>query len=249
MKGKTILITGGTSGLGAAAARAFAAMEARVIFCGRRLAEGLQLETNIRADGGEATFVQADVTNEQEVEHLLNETCRRYGPPDVAFNNAGANLYTGPLEQMTSRQFSDTLAVNLTGIFHSLKYEILAMKAHGGSIINTASTAGVKGVGQGIAAYVAAKHGVIGLTKATALEQARHNIRVNALVVSAIKTEQWLQRMAAKPGMQEKIAAAMPTGRISTVEDIIPLILFLASEQSTYITGAAIPVDGGITAG
>ncbi|NML40813.1 SDR family oxidoreductase [Chitinophaga sp. G-6-1-13] len=249
MKGKTILITGGTSGLGAAAARVFAAMEARVIFCGRRLAEGLQMETSIRADGGEATFVQADVTNEQQVEHLVNETCRLYGPPDAAFNNAGANLYTGPLDQMTGRQFSDTLAVNLTGTFHSLKYEIQAMKSNGGSIINTASTAGVKGVGQGIAAYVAAKHGVIGLTKAAALEQARNGIRVNALVVSAIQTEQWLKGISSKPGMQEKIAAAMPTGRISTVEDIIPAILFLASEQSTYITGAAIPVDGGITAG
>lgn len=249
MQGKTILITGGTSGLGAATARAFAAMGARVIFCGRRLTEGLQLETSIRAGGGEATFVQADVTDEQQVEHLVDETCRLYGPPDAAFNNAGANLYTGPLDQTTSRQFSDTVAVNLTGTFHSLKYEIQAMKSTGGSIINTASTAGVKGVGQGVAAYVAAKHGVVGLTKAAALEQARNGIRVNALVVSAIQTEQWLKSLASRPGMPEKIAAAMPTGRISTVEDIIPMILFLASEQSTYITGAAIAVDGGITAG
>lgn len=248
MQGKTILITGGTSGLGAAAARAFAAMKARVTFCGRRLTEGLQLEASIRAAGGEATFIAADVTDEAQVQHFVEETCRLYGPPDAAFNNAGANLYNGPLHGMTSRQFTDTVATNLTGVFHALKYEIPAMKA-GGSIINTASTAGVKGVGQGIAAYVAAKHGVIGLTKAAALEQARNGIRINALVVSAIQTEQWLNSVAAKPGIVEKIAAAMPTGRISTVEDIIPMVLFLASEQSTYITGAAIAVDGGVTAG
>ncbi|RBL89320.1 SDR family NAD(P)-dependent oxidoreductase [Chitinophaga flava] len=249
MKDKVVLITGGTSGLGAATAKAFAAQQARVVFCGRRAEQGKALEAAIRAEKLEATFIQADVTIEQQVEQLVSETIRLYGCIDVAFNNAGANLYTGPLEQMSSEQFIDTVNLHLTGTFHALKYEIQAMKQTGGSIINTASIAGVKGVGQGIAAYVAAKHGIIGLTKAAALEQARNQLRINALVVGAIQTEQWLQRVSAQPGMFEKIAAAMPTGKIATMEDIIPMITFLATDASAFITGAALAIDGGITAG
>ncbi len=249
MKNKVVLITGGTSGLGASAVKAFADLEAKVVFCGRRTTEGSSIESQIRAKGGEATFVQADVTNEKQVEHLVSETIRLHGQLDVAFNNAGANLSFGPLEGMSSEQFMNTVMLNLTGTFHALKYEIQAMKKNGGSIINTASTAGVKGVAQGIAAYVAAKHGVIGLTKAAALEQARNQIRVNALVVSAMATEQWLQGVNRTPGMYEKIAAAMPLGKIATAEDIIPFITFLAGDQSNFITGAALAIDGGVTAG
>ncbi|HEY5749256.1 MAG TPA: SDR family oxidoreductase [Chryseolinea sp.] len=249
MKNKVVLITGGTSGLGASAVKAFADLEAKVVFCGRRTKEGNSIESQIRAKGGEATFVQADVTDEKQVEHLVSETIRLHAKLDVAFNNAGANLSFGPLEAMSSEQFMNTILLNLTGTFHALKYEIQAMKKTGGSIINTASTAGVKGVAQGISAYVAAKHGVIGLTKAAALEQARNQIRVNALVVSAMATEQWLQGVNRTPGMYEKIAAAMPLGKIATAEDIIPFITFLAGDQSTFITGAALAIDGGVTAG
>jgi NAD(P)-dependent dehydrogenase (short-subunit alcohol dehydrogenase family) len=249
MENKVVLITGGTSGLGAATAKTFAALDARVVFCGRRTNEGNAIEAEIRSKGGEATFVQADVTSEKQVEHLVSETIRLYGKLDVAFNNAGANLHFGPLENMSSEQFMSTVMLNLTGTFHALKYEIQAMKQTGGSIINTASTAGVKGVAKGISAYVAAKHGVIGLTKAAALEQARNQIRVNALVVSAMATEQWLQGVERTPGLYEKIADSMPTGKIATVEDIIPFITFLASDQSRFITGAALAIDGGVTAG
>ena len=249
MKNKVVLITGATSGLGAAAAKAFAAQGAKVVFCGRRSAKGLAIEAEIRIKGGESTFIQTDVTQEEQVAHLVAETVRLYGSPDIAFNNAGANLYFGPLENMSSEQFMTNIQLNLTGIFHAMKYEIIAMKQTGGSIINMASTAGVKGVGQGISAYVAAKHGVIGLTKAAALEQARNQIRINALVVSAMATEQWLDGVNKTRGLYEKIAAGMPNGKIATVNDIIPFITFLASDQAQFITGAALAIDGGVTAG
>jgi NAD(P)-dependent dehydrogenase (short-subunit alcohol dehydrogenase family) len=249
MENKVILITGATSGLGAAAAEAFAAMNGKVVFCGRRLEEGHRIEAAIRSKGGEATFVQADVTSEKQVEYLVSETIRLYGKLDIAFNNAGANLYFGPLENMSSEQFVNNIMLNLTGVFHALKYEIQAMKQSGGSIINTASTAGVRGVAQGISAYVAAKHGVIGLTRSAALEQAHNQIRINALVVSAMATEQWLKGVERTPGMYEKIAASMPLGKIATVDDIIPFIIFLATDQAKFITGAALAIDGGVTAG
>lgn len=244
-----MLITGGTSGLGAAAARSFAAEGFQVVFCGRRIEEGRTIETTIRESGGDALFVQADVTHESQMESLVQRTLDRYGRLDAAFNNAGANLYFGAIEKMSSAQFMDNIQLNLTGVFNAMKYQIQAMQQNGGSIINTASTAGVKGIGQGIAAYVAAKHGVIGLTRAAALEQARNGIRINALVISAMATEQWLEKIDRTPGLYEKIAAGMPMGKVSRVEDILPTVAFLASDGARFITGAAIPVDGGVTAG
>jgi NAD(P)-dependent dehydrogenase (short-subunit alcohol dehydrogenase family) len=249
MKDKVIVITGATSGLGAAAVKAFAAMNAKVVFCGRRRKEGIEIENQARHNGGDATFIQTDVTIESQVENLMAETIRLHGKIDVAFNNAGGNLYFGPLDNMTSEQFVNNIMLNLTGTFHAMKYEIKAMKQSGGSIINTASTAGIKGASQGIASYVAAKHGVVGLTKAAALEQAKNQIRINALIISAMATEQWLEGVNKTPGMVEKIAASMPLGRVATVDDIIPLVAFLASEGSKMITGAALAIDGGMTAG
>ena len=150
MSDKVVLITGGTSGLGAAAARFFAAADHQVVFCGRRIAEGKAIEDDIRKKGGEALFIQADVTHEEQMETLVQHTLERYGRLDTAFNNAGANLWFGPLEKMTSQQFTDNIQLNLTGVFNAMKFQIRAMQQNGGSIINTASTAGVKGVGRAL---------------------------------------------------------------------------------------------------
>ena len=248
MKNKVILITGGTSGLGAATAKTLASLGAKIVFCGRREKEGLAMQQAIASQQGEATFVQADVTNEAQVARVVDTAIKQYGRLDAAFNNAGANLYFGSVANTTAAQFTETIQVNLTGTFYALKHELQAMQAGGGSILNTASTAGVKGVGKGIAAYVAAKHGVIGLTKAAALEYAAQQVRVNALVISAVATAQWLAGVSKTPGMQEKIAAAMPLGRIATVEEVVPFIGFLLSDNAKMITGAALAVDGGVTA-
>ncbi len=150
---------------------------------------------------------------------------------------------------LNGESFVNTLNLNLVSVFYSLKYEIPAMREAGGSIINTASTAGVQGVGQGISAYVAAKHGVIDLTRAAALEVARNKIRVNAIVPGPIATESWQARVEPIPGLVERIAGVIPLGRVGTKADIASLVVFLASDAASFITGAAIPIDGGETAG
>ncbi|SDL35015.1 NAD(P)-dependent dehydrogenase, short-chain alcohol dehydrogenase family [Pedobacter sp. ok626] len=249
MKDKVIIVTGATSGLGAAAAKAFAAKGAKVIFCGRRAEQGIQVENDIRNKGGEATFIQADVTVEAQVSHMVKETLRLYGRLDVAFNNAGGNLGISAIENTSAEQFLNTIRLNLTGTFYALKHEIQAMKGSGGSIINTASTAGLKGVGQHLAAYVAAKHGVIGLTKAAALENARNQVRVNAIAPGVIQTEKWLEEVQKTPGQLEKIAAMMPNGKLANESDIIPFVLFLASDDAKFITGTTLAIDGGLLAG
>lgn len=245
----TMLITGATSGLGKAAALWFSARGWKVAFCGRRVDRGNRVAEEIRARGGEARFFPADVTLEEDVIRLLREVTGHYGPLDAAFNNAGGNFAFGPLSSVTAEAFEKTLAVNLTGLFFCLKHEMARMRPAGGSIINTASTAGVKGISVGLAAYTAAKHGVIGLTRCAALEAAPRGVRVNTLVLGAVATDTWLQRIGDAPGQAEKIAASIPLKKVGTPEDVLPLVEYLAGPGSAYMTGAALSLDGGVTAG
>ena len=246
---KTIWITGATSGLGKAAAIGFAARGWNVAFCGRRTDKGKDVAKTILASGGQAVFIPADVTRETDVIRMMQEALDRYGPPDAAFNNAGGNFVLGPLTSVSAEAFEKILAVNLTAVFHCLKHEITAMQAGGGSIINTASTAAVKGISRGLAAYTAAKHGVIGLTKCAALETASRGIRINALVLGAVATDTWLEKVGKVPGQVKKIAEAIPAGKVGAPDDVMPLLEYLAGAGSAYMTGAAVTLDGGVTAG
>lgn len=246
---RTILITGATSGLGKAAARWLASRGWQVAFCGRRADRGREIEQKIRAAGGKALFVQADVTQEQDVIRFLGDTLDHFGVPDAAFNNAGGNLAFGQLASLSREDFERTLAVNLTGLFLCLKHEIAAMRGTGGSIVNTASTAGVKGVAVGIAAYAAAKHGVIGLTRCAALEYASAGIRVNALVLGAVATDTWLEKVGRESGRIAAISAGIPLGKVGDPAEVMPLLEYLAAPASAFMTGAAIALDGGVTAG
>lgn len=248
LNGKVALLTGATSGIGAMAARALSAEGAAVVLAGRRLEEGERVAEEIRSRGGEARFIQTDVTVEAQVARLVEETLQAHNRLDIAFNNAGGNQSFGPLETISAESFAKDLTVNLSSVFYSIKHEIPAMRhTGGGCIINTASTAGVKGV-ESIAGYVAAKHGVIGLTRTAALELARHHIRVNALVLGPTASESWRARIDAAPGAMERVTASVPLGRVASMDEIASMIVFLASDSASFITGAALPIDGGVTA-
>lgn len=246
---KTMLITGATSGLGKEAALWFAARGWKVAFCGRRVEKGNQVAREIHSRGGEACFFPTDVTREDDVIRLLEKVTERYGPLDAAFNNAGGNYAFGPLGSVSAEAFEKTIRVNLTGLFYCLTHEIARMRAPGGSIVSTASTAAVKGVSVGLAAYTAAKHGVIGLTRCAALELAPRGVRVNAIALGAVATDSWLERIGDGPGQVAKVAASIPLKKVATPQDILPLVEYLAGPGSAYMTGAALSLDGGVTAG
>jgi NAD(P)-dependent dehydrogenase (short-subunit alcohol dehydrogenase family) len=246
---KVALVTGATSGIGRAAALAFAREGARVVVSGRRKQEGRKTVALIQQAGGKATFVQADVTRESEVSALVNTTLGTYGRFDVAFNNAGVEGTLGSIHAQTVENYHHIMDANLLGVFLSLKHEIAAMLQNGGgAIVNTASVAGLVGL-PGAALYVASKHAVLGLTKAAALEYATQGIRVNAVSPGAIETPMF-DRFTAALGADShrQIAALHPMGRAGRPEEIAEAVLWLCSDQASFVTGQSLTADGGWTA-
>jgi A-factor type gamma-butyrolactone 1'-reductase (1S-forming) len=242
---KIALITGASRGIGAVAASLFAQEGAAIVMASRSEDEMARIVEEIRANGGEAMAVKTDVADAASIEALIRRTVDAYGRLDIAFNNAGIAGGNKPLVETPEELFDRVIAVNLKGVFLAMKYEIPAMLAgKGGNIVNMSSTVGLVGTGVGIAPYIASKHGVVGLTKAAALEYARHNIRVNALAPGTTLTpvnEQWI----ADEQIRQRIINGIPLRRIADAVEVAEAALWLCSDAASYVTGMTLPVDGG----
>ena len=245
LEGKIALITGASRGIGASAARLFAHEGAAVVLAARSEEEMARIVEEIRASGGEAMAVKTDVADAASVEALIKRTVDTYGRLDIAVNNAGMAGGNKPLVEVAEELFDRVIRVNLKGVFLGMKHEIPAMLAGGGgAIVNISSTVGLVGTGAGIAPYIASKHGVVGLTKAAALEYARHNIRVNAIAPGTTLTpvnERWI----ADEQIRQRITSAIPMGRVADAAEVAEAILWLCSDAASYVTGVTLPVDGG----
>jgi NAD(P)-dependent dehydrogenase (short-subunit alcohol dehydrogenase family) len=248
MQAKVVLVTGALTGIGQATALAFArAGGAHVVVSGRREDAGKALEAELRALGGEAEFVRADVRREDEVKNLVDKTVERFGRLDVAVNNAGTEGKVGPITEQSAESYAALFDTNVLGVLLSLKHELRVMSERkSGSIINISSTFGRIGAA-GASLYVASKHAVEGLTKSAALEAAPFGVRVNAVAPGPIETEM-LRRFAGSDERKAALASGVPLKRIGYPEEIAEVILFIASDKASFVTGASIPVNGGKSA-
>lgn len=246
---KVALVTGATSGIGRATAIAFAREGAKVVVSGRREKEGNETVALIKKSGGEATFVETDVSSEADVAALVKKTLSTYGRLDAAFNNAGIEGKLGPIHEQTVENYQQIMNANVLGVVLSLKHEIPAMlKNGGGTIVNNSSVGGLVGF-PGASIYVASKHAVLGLTKSAALEYARQGIRVNAVSPGGIQTPMF-DRFTGGAGseMQRQLENMHPIGRTGRPEEIAEAVLWLCSDNASFVTGQSLAADGGWTA-
>jgi NAD(P)-dependent dehydrogenase (short-subunit alcohol dehydrogenase family) len=247
MSNPVVLITGALTGIGRATAIALAKEGAAVVVSGRREAEGKALENELRSLGAEAAFVLADVRHEDDVRNLVEQTVARFGRLDVAVNNAGTEGQPGPLTEQTLANYAAMFDTNVLGTFLSLKHELRVMQPQGsGSIINVSSTMGERGAAN-LALYTASKHAVEGLTKSASLEAAPFAVRVNAVAPGPTETAM-LDRLTGTPDRKAAFYAAVPLKRGAKPEEIADAIVFLASDQASFITGQIIRINGGKTA-
>jgi NAD(P)-dependent dehydrogenase (short-subunit alcohol dehydrogenase family) len=248
MDGRVALVTGASAGIGKAAALAFAAHGAAVVLADVDEQRGEEVAVAILDKGGDALFVLADVSDDADVETLVTDAVARYGRIDCAFNNAGVEGDQARLHEMTRASWDRVLAIDLTGVWSCMRHELPYMLDRGaGAIVNCASVAGLVGF-TGIPAYVAAKHAVVGLTKAAALDYATDGIRVNAVCPGVIATEM-IERFT---GGSAEVAAQMttmePVGRLGMPEEVAEAVVWLCSDAASFVTGQAIAVDGGLVA-
>ncbi|WP_263358844.1 SDR family NAD(P)-dependent oxidoreductase [Acidicapsa ligni] len=247
MANKVVLITGALTGIGRATAIAFAKQGASVVISGRRDEEGSKLAAELRAFGGEAEYINSDVCREEDVRNLVDKTVARFGHLDIAVNNAGTEGQPGLIVDQTPESFAATFETNVLGILLSMKHEIRAMQAQQkGSIVNISSTYGRTGAASA-SIYSASKHAVEGLTKSAALELASSGIRVNIVAPGPVETGM-LNRFTGSEEVKARLAAGVPLKRVGHPEEVADAIVFVSSDEASFITGARIAVDGGKSA-
>src|SRR5580692_7472990 len=246
--GKVALITGGNSGIGAAAARRVAELGAQVVLTGRRQSEGRRLVNDIKRNSGSAAFIEADLRQPEQAKRIVPFTLKTFGRLDYAFNNAGISGENRLLTDQTERTFDRVFAVNVKALFLLLQDEVKQMLAQGrgGSIVNAASVAGLLATPTA-GPYAASKHAVLGLTKTAAVEYGRYGIRVNAVSPGAVRTEMLLEVFGSE-GALDQMGSIHPIGRIGRPEEIADAVAWLFSEKSSYYTGQSMTLDGGLTA-
>jgi NAD(P)-dependent dehydrogenase (short-subunit alcohol dehydrogenase family) len=242
-KGKTALITGGSFGIGRAAAISFARNGANVVIAD--WVDEQEVLDTVRKEGGNAIFIKCDVSNEDQVKNLIQTVVDTFGRLDYAFNNAGVEGASAPTHECTRENWERVLGVNLLGTWLCMKYEIEAMLKNGsGAIVNNSSIAGLVGF-PGVPAYVASKHGMIGLTKNAALEYAKQSIRVNAVCPGVIRTPM-IDRFTGKSKEVEKaFESAEPIGRLGEPDEVAEAVLWLCSDKASFVTGHSMVIDGG----
>ena len=241
-----VLITGALSGIGRATAIAFAKNGATVVASGRRDEAGKALVDELRSFGSKAEFINADVRNEDEVRALVDRTIERFDRLDVAVNNAATEGPVGPITDQTAESYAATFDTNVLGVLLSMKHEVRVMQGQGsGSIINISSTYGHAGAA-GAAVYVGSKHAVEGITKSVALEVVQSGIRVNAVAPGATDTDM-LTRFTGSPENKAALVGAVPMARLGLSDEMANGIVFIASDEASFITGHVLNVDGGLT--
>jgi NAD(P)-dependent dehydrogenase (short-subunit alcohol dehydrogenase family) len=249
LEGKVGLVTGGTSGIGRETAVLFAKAGVKVVVAGRREVEGEETIQLIRDAGGDGLFVKTDVSKASQVERLIQKVVERFGSLNIAFNNAGIEGVWVPIVRQSEADWDRTIEINLKGVWLCLKYEIRQMlkQGDGGAIVNMSSITGIIGTA-GAATYSASKHGVIGLTKSTALETARSGIRINAVCPAVTETPMG-DRLFGSPAAHKYVLGCHPIGRFGRPMEIAEAVVWMCSDRASFMTGQSLVLDGGFLAG
>ena len=248
LKGKTAIVTGGASGIGEAAALLYAEHGCNVVVSDVQEDKGHKLVEKIKRTGGVAIFIKADVSNAADCENLINKTSEAFGGVDVAFNNAGIGGESNAVADMSIAGWKKVIDVNLNSVFYCMKYELMQMQKQGsGAIVNNSSILGQVGFANA-AGYVAAKHGVVGLTQNAALEYSAKGIRINAIGPAFINTP-----LLTEAGMDDNVKQSVlvplhPIGRLGESKEVAELVVWLSSDEASFVTGSYYPIDGGYLA-